>query len=86
MRRGVLLLGVGQLVDHVREDEQTLVDVGCFLGVLLVDQALAAGKVDQVEDCPGLGVTVANFLDGVGVTIWKIVWEREEWSWHFFSA
>ena len=37
MRRGVLLLGVGQLVDHVREDEQTLVDVGCFLGVLLKD-------------------------------------------------
>ena len=84
--RGVLLLGVGQLVYHVREDEQTLVYVGCFLGVLLVHQALAAREVDQVEDCPGLGVAVAYFLDGGWVTIWKMVWEREEWSWHFFSA
>ena len=84
--RGVLLLGVGQLIYHVREDEQAFVDVGCFLGVLLVHQALATRKVDQVEHCPGLGVGVANFLDGVGVTIWKMVWEREEWSWHFFSA
>jgi len=80
----LLFLGSSELINNIRKNKKTFVDVSSLFIAVFIRQPLTSSQINQIKNSLYFCFIFHHFLYIYKDTIWNMVWDREEWSWYFF--